>query len=265
MKQTRIAITFMLVMTLVNPLFAQAAKQIQPLEDKSLTVAEYEKLGMPSVKKKWILDDYKKAADIVSQLKKTPEKLPRFQSKTSGPVFAKFIDLNRMEDIIADSSSSSAAQMLISMEMVQCLKGIGMVYTSAAWPKYSLTVEQIELEEPMLAILVKAQVGARDFFESLDQSDSKYEFRKKSYISMQQGYGTVVGGMNVILTDHVYVSPESRKRHAEIMHKYVPDILNLLTDAQRVDYRSRLDKLAVSEKDHHIKKLLDQIVERVKP
>ncbi len=265
MKQISRVIAMLLVAALVNPLFAQAGKQVEPLEDKSLSVAEYEELGIPSIKKKWQLNDYKKAADVITQLKKTPEKLPRYQSKTSGTVFAKFIDTRGMERTIAENSHSVVEQMKLSMELVQCLKAIAMVYTTAAWPKNSLTVEQIELEEPMLAILVKAQTGMKEFFGSLDQSDPQYPAKKKSYGTMQQGYGTVIGGLIVVLADHVTVTPETRKRHVEIMNKYVPDILNLLNDDLRSNYRNRLEKFAGTEKDAHVKKLLDQMVSKVKP
>lgn len=264
-KQIKRVITLLLVVAMVNPLFAQTREQIEPLEDKSLTVAEYEKLGMPSIEKKWQLNDYKKAVGVVTQLKTTPERLPRFQSKTSGPVFAKFLDYRGMEEFIAQSANAPVDQLVISMELVQCLKDLGMVYARAAWPKHSLTVEQIELEEPLLILLIKAGVGAKKYFETLDQSDPDYPSKKQSYSTMQQGFGVVVGGMIIMLTDHTYVSPASRKRQAKIMHKYVPDIVNLLTDDQRSKYLNRLEKLAKSEKDAFIKKLLDQIVEKVEP
>jgi hypothetical protein len=265
MNQFIRVIPILLVVAWVDPLFAQTRKQIQPLEDKSLSVAEYEKLGMPSIEKKWQLNDYKKAVDVLTQLKSTPERLPRFQSKTSGPVFAKFLDIRGIEEFIAQSSHETIDQMVISMEVVQCLKGFGMIYARAAWPKHSLTAEQIELQEPVMILLVKAQASSKKYFEALDQSDAEYPAKKQSYASMQRGFGIIVTGMIIMLTDRAFVTPESRIRQAEIMHKYVPDVLNLLTDDQRADYRNRLHKLAGSEQDTHVKKLLDQIVLKVKP
>jgi hypothetical protein len=243
---------------------AQTGKYIEPVKDESLTAAEYEKLGMPSIEKAWTANDLQKAAAVIKNLKKTPEKLPRYQSKTSGAVFQKFIDLKETEAIV-QSAKTDVEQMMKHMELMMPVKEIMAVYGSAAWPTRSLTVEQIELGEPLLFHMMKAQKKATAFLATFDPNDETYPVRKQGLEKVQVNLGTMVASTIIILTDHTSVRPETRLRHSSIMRTYVPDILNGLNAKMRTDYRNRLLKFAATEKDSKVKEQLDQLLEKVTP
>jgi hypothetical protein len=62
-------------------------------KDLSLTVKEYQKLGMPDQKKIWSEKDYIKAIATLSNLKfSDPLSLPRKNSRKSGAVFSRFFN-----------------------------------------------------------------------------------------------------------------------------------------------------------------------------
>src|SRR5690348_15115169 len=62
----------------------------QPVIDQSLTVDEYSRWGMPSIKGAWTADDMVAASNALSgSFTINPAHLPRFQSSRSGELFAK--------------------------------------------------------------------------------------------------------------------------------------------------------------------------------
>lgn len=254
-------ISFVLLLGISSGLIAQdtgksvEARQIEPLEDKSLTPEEYEKLGMPSIKTVWQPQSYQQALTVLEKLKATPEKLPRLESPQSGAVFARLIDRAGMQATL-EKQAEGKDRMMMAMNYLQPLSKMQMVYAAAAWPKHSLAREQVELIEPLLAITSMAMKESNDFYKTLDPNDSTYPVRKRGFESMHKNLSTMLTGIYVCLGDKVFSKPATRVRLTNIMTMYVPKILSLLPAEQRSDSQNRLESLISKETDPAVRQAM---------
>ncbi len=223
-------------------------RQIEPLEDHSLTPQEYEKLGMPSFKKDWQPQDYQQALMVLEKLKATPGKLPRLNSPASRAVFARLIDRAGMQAVL-EKVEPGKEQMMLAANYLKPLSKLQMVYAYAAWPGHSLAVEQVELIEPLLWLSRTAIKESKDFFKTLDPNDPTFPVRKRGFESMNKNLNVVLTGVYVCLGDRVYSKPATRVRLTNIMTTHVPEMLSLLPEDLREDSQRRLEGLISKETD----------------
>lgn len=260
-----IALFFLLACTHAAA-FAQSktvvGKPVDPLEDKSLTTEEYYRLGMPPVERRWTREDLQKAVAVLTKLKPTPEKLPRFQSPQSGEVFAKLLDREAAK-LVMENGQSPPEQIVEINGYLQPIAGALQIYAMAAWPRRSLAVEQVELAEPMLFLVVHVIREANLFQKSLDPSDPTYRTRQQGFDKMRSGMGQVVVGLLVSMGDKVYSQPATRVRLAGILKEYLPAILAELPDTLQRDYRGRIVRLAERETDSQVKDVLDAMLSKI--
>ncbi|HQR07649.1 MAG TPA: hypothetical protein PLN21_12550 [Gemmatales bacterium] len=224
------------------------ARQVEPLEDKSLTPEEYQRLGMPSVKKDWDGKNYLQALSVLEKLKTTPEKLPRHESSKSGQVFARLSDRAGMQAAL-EKLEPGKERMMEAMNYLQSQSKMLMLYSVAAWPRRSLVVEQIELTEPLLYIATLAMKESQEFYKTLDPNDPTFSVRKRGFENMHKNMSSMLTGVYVCLGDRVYCKPATRVRLTNIMSTYVPNILSLLPAELREDSQRRLEALISKETD----------------
>lgn len=75
--------------------FGDARARTQEPADRSLTVAEYEALGIPATDHRWSADELGTAVSLLARLaEKHPEQLPRYESARSGPVFHRLVEFD---------------------------------------------------------------------------------------------------------------------------------------------------------------------------
>jgi len=238
------------------------ARQIEPLNDKSLMPEEYEKLGMPSTKKEWQPQAYQQALAVLEKLKATPEKLPRLDSPQSGAVFAKLSDRAGMQAML-DKQEATKDRMLMAMNYLQPLSKMQMIYASAAWPRHSLAREQVELVEPLLAITSMAMKDTNEFYKTLDPKDPTYPVRKRGFENMHKNMSTMLTGVYVCLGDKVFSKPATRIRLTNIMTLYVPQILSLLPAELRDDSLQRLKVLITKETDPEVQQAMKELTAKL--
>jgi hypothetical protein len=233
-------------------------KPVDPLEDKSLTTEEYYRLGMPPVERRWTKEDLQKAMAVLTKLKATPEKLPRFQSPQSGEVFAKLLDREAAK-LVMENGQSPTEQLVEINGYLQPVAAALQLYALAAWPRRSLAVEQVELAEPLLFMVVHAIREANLFQKSLDPSDPTFRTRQQGFDKMRNGMGQVTLGMFISMGDKVYTQPATRVRLAGILKQYLPAILAELPENVQRDYKGRIARLAERETDEKVKSVLEEL------
>ncbi len=73
-------------------------------QDPSLSISEYQNMGVPDPGVNWGSNDYSKAFESLFKLKlQQPYALPKMESKRSGVLFARLIDLKNLEFLHDDS------------------------------------------------------------------------------------------------------------------------------------------------------------------
>ena len=95
-------------------LIATGCKE-QSQQDNSLSLQEYRKIGMPDPEKSWGSHDFSLAFSVLEDVKTSqPHKLPMMDSKKSGRIFSRILDMDNLQFI--DNSEMPIAEKLRRME-----------------------------------------------------------------------------------------------------------------------------------------------------
>lgn len=149
------------------------------LADRSLSTAEYVRLGMPAPDKVWTVAETATASRVLTDLAKNdPGKLPRFEHRLSGEMFARLISDETLE-ALARKDVSVNARYAAGSDYGHAFSQIVDEYSSVSSANKGLTTEFVELYAKALRFMSRQMdlIDAR--LSTVDKSNARYNERMK--------------------------------------------------------------------------------------
>jgi hypothetical protein len=154
-------------------------------KDLSLTVKEYQKLGMPDHNKIWSIQDYTKALTTLSNLRLyNPLSFPRKYSKKSGSVFNRFIDTENLS-FINDKNLSLSDKALQVQYFAGFQNDLRRMYTDELKSEQYYAKELIDIDVYGLSVYKKMFDVAGEIMKSNEESVASM---KSGLKAVQFGY-----------------------------------------------------------------------------
>lgn len=199
-------------------------------KDLSLTVKEYQALGMPDPDKIWATQDYLKAHGTLSNLRmKDPLAFPRKHSRKSGSVFRRIINKENLT-YINDTTFSLRDRALEIMNFSSLLNNLSYMYTDNIKSEQNYKEELIDID--IFELYVREKM--------LDLAGQIMNSKKQSDIIMQSGTGSVISGyvvlISIILGDQVKSNVYSSRdldRLSKEVSRSIKDYLHWLGPAEK--------------------------------
>lgn len=216
---------------------------IDSIPDQSLPAMEYITLGIPSYDRNWVGQDMAVAAKKLQALaNQSPEKLPRFGSKRSGPMFARIVSADNLM-FFQSRSLPLATRFPQALEYGASLNLILKVYLAARVDNKVAGNELIELLGAQLRTVQVQLELVDEFVPTLSKDDPKYPVRMAGLDKMRKGLAELIAGTITTLTEAQFYDVATRAKLLEYCRQTFPNILPKLTAASQQEMLLRLDAL----------------------
>ena len=181
--------------------------------DHSLTLVEYQELGMPDYSKVWSMEDYSNAFFVLNTLKyKQPKALPARESEKSGALFSRMINIDNLS-FLEDETLPLYAKADMIKWFVNTLMELKVAYTIIG------TKRQYYVRELMDIDIFRVRVAQ----EMLDLGSEINESEDPSDVVMQSDYPKIQLMYLNILTELF-----EQQQHTSL---YPEQTLELLSDS----------------------------------
>jgi hypothetical protein len=223
-----------------------------PASDRSLPADEYITLGMPSYDREWVGQDMAvAAAKLQAMAKKSPEKLPRFGSNRSGPVFAENFNFFRSRSLPLGTRFPQF------LDYTDALNAIVKLYASARTTNKEWAAELVELSGAMLRALQLELELVDELIPTLAKDDPTYSVRMAGLEKMRGGLALVISGSLTTLTETQVFDADLRAKLVDYCRETFPQILPRLTAASEQEMLRRLDELVDNPS---VREFRDQVI-----
>ncbi len=181
--------------------------------DHSLTLVEYQELGMPDYKNVWSMEDYSNAFYVLNTLKyEKPKALPARESEKSGVLFSRMISIDN-PSFLQDETLPLHAKADMIKWFVNTLMELRVVYTNVGMKRQYNVQELIDIDIFRVRVAQKMLDLGNEINESEDPSD----------VSMQSDYPEIQKMYLNILTELL-----EEQQHTSL---YPEQTLELLSDS----------------------------------
>jgi hypothetical protein len=215
----------------------------EDLEDRSLTTDQYVKLGLPKCDRPWSSADMSRAAKVLTEIaKRDPRELPRYESATSGKVFARITSDENL-DSIRKKSWPVSVRTGFALQYLHAAASIGKLYGAAAIEQKAASDEMTEILGLTLRIAVTLKDLSDEVLPTLDEKDPTYAVRVKGLKQMTAGLGPVLQGLMTQALTTKKLKPETQTRMLEYLDKTLPSLVKVLPAKAREDVREKLKTL----------------------
>ncbi|MBK9262330.1 MAG: hypothetical protein IPM54_21315 [Polyangiaceae bacterium] len=215
--------------------------------DPTLSPAEYEARGMPSIQNPWTAIDYQlAAAALVAIAEENPAHLPRLNSKQSGPVFRRIVS---REDLLVyanrniDWDLRRASLMAIHESMLSVLA----VYARAFSANRALQREILELSvkdsHSVIAMWNLVDELPKDLLKKTARNPSPALLLDE----LQDGTPNMVRATVLLIELCEENSVPTCIWHAGELIHVLPPLIERITPERQAEARQRIAKLAASE------------------
>ena len=193
---------------------AQAGPTAAP--DNSLTVKEYVDAGVPPIDKAWTPEDYKKAGTALEAIAKGDvTKLPRFNSKNSGELFAHITSQKNLE-LFGDKTVPVETRAEKTRTIVSYLP-VFVVYANAIKPDQTFDAETLELG----GFILRAELAAAQVITELKAAHNIVD-DNEGFKATRAGYAQTVGGVLEFMMDHANIRTSETVRFIAKLKEFLP-------------------------------------------
>ncbi|MEQ8785812.1 MAG: hypothetical protein RIC55_05915 [Pirellulaceae bacterium] len=231
----------------------------KPPADTSLTAAEYRRLGVPNIDQPWSGADMSVAAQAIASIaRRNPSELPRYQSKHSGEVFSRLTADENLEQF-RDASRPIEQRLPEGLAYFQGMQGVVNAYLPAFQQQKTGGVEMIELLGAIMKAAVMMDDLASEFMPKLDPRDPSYPVRIEGMRTMKRGFGQMVDGSLITLTESNAYTVAERKQFIAHLKKALPKIVAGLSPEQREEIINKLKSHQQDPKLQDLQPDLDEL------
>jgi hypothetical protein len=230
-----------------SPSTAQPPSPTQELgttpPDRSLETDAYIAMGMPAPDRVWTVEDMIKVADVLTTLAaKDPGQLPRFKSPRSGQYFAR---ITSPEDLaqFRDPALSIKVRLPRAVEYSHATNRLLKLYLSH-FSKHEVGDEDmVGISTKLLRVTAVMSTLGGEFLPTLDKGDPSYAVRMQGLETVKRGFGGIVIGSLMTLTETDAYRAEARARLLDVMIETFPTIVPWLLPGSRTEMLIRLEKM----------------------
>lgn len=240
---------------------APGPSQVSPpappaVEDRSLGLAQYVELGIPSAEGSWDGEDYVLAAQALAAIaQKNPAELPRYRSTRSGPLFARLTAFENV-DAIEKLEVAPLARVQLAGSVMEPVSQILMLYIGANATSGSFATEMIELQSFI-------SHAAAEMMEAIDRVPLTGIRNREAFESgmaqIRTGLGSVVIGALTTLSERKVYSDEDRLRFLGTLKQDLPRLVPQLASTTQKEVPARLETLLADEPSPEVKRELEAL------
>lgn len=231
--------------------------------DLSLTVQEYEKLGVPTVERLWNSGDLAKAAKVLAQIARDDAaELPRYGSPKSGKVFARITSDENLDQIRA-KAIPAAIRMGFALQFMQACSSVSKSYASGMLRQKTGGDEAAELVGLNLRIAVVMSGIVEEFMTTLDKKDSTYSTRLSGLKQMKAGMSTILQSAIMQASEPKALKPETLDRLLKAFDTTFPALFKAVPPSVRKETLAKLRELSEKPEYASHRTLLDPILEKL--
>lgn len=233
------------------------------LDDRSLTTAQYIKLGLPKCGRPWSSSDMSRAAKVLTEIaNRDARELPRHQSPKSGQVFARITADDNL-DGLRKKSFPVTIRTGFALQFLHAATSIGKLYGTLAVEEGAASEETTELIGLTLRIATALKGLSDEVLPTLDKNDPTSATRLKGLKQLTTALGPVLqGALNQALASKK-LKPETRTRMLKYMDQTLPDLVKVIPPKAREEVLAKLKTLSerpeFAEHQQDIKPLLDKL------
>jgi hypothetical protein len=227
-------------------------------------VAYYVEQGVPAPDRPWAFTDYERAAQALQRLgAERPELLPRHDSLSSGPVFARLASEESLA-VARDRRQSLQVRVTSTLQVAQAVTSLLKLYLSAH-------ARQPDFMPELTRLMVFSLASGATMFDVIaeapvppDGSADRAQY-DKGRDQMAQGLATSLGGLLTTLSDLNAVAEPERLLLVEGLHIHATRHVSMLSAHTRQEFRGRLRSLAAAESSPAVRAQLEAFGEKLKP
>lgn len=240
----------------------QVAEVPEP-EDLSLSVDEYQKLGIPSIRRPWNSLDMTKAAKVLAEIAvDDPARLPRYNSPKSGKVFARMTSDDNLEQL-RTSKIPAALRLPSGLQFMQASSSFGKSYATGLLKRKTGGDEAAELVGLNLRIAVAMSGLAEEIVMSLDKKDPSFTKRIGGMKEVQSGLSTILQSAILQASETKALNSGATRRLLAILDETLPTLIRAVPPAVRKETLAKLREMSEKPEFEKHKKLLDPILDKI--
>ncbi|MFM8252511.1 MAG: hypothetical protein ACKOBW_13020 [Planctomycetota bacterium] len=241
----------------------QPAAKAAAEEDLSLTLEEYQKLGVPAVDKSWTGSDMAAAAQVLKRLAARDERqLPRSQSERSAALFARMTSAKDLQPL-SDRQVPLNERLGSTLTYMDGTNQILLIYLRGFQTQKVRDTEVLELMAHIFRLSVAVQDRADELLPTLDKNDPKYPARMQGFNQMKQGLATTVSGGLTTVTERQHYRTEELRRFTKVLQETLPKIVPRLLPEAQTETIKKLEKMQRDRALQDLKPDLSELVTKV--
>jgi hypothetical protein len=231
--------------------------------DLSLTIAEYEELGIPSCRRLWNSGDMAKAARVLADIAENDAaKLPRLDSPRSGKVFARITSDDNLDQVRA-GSLPKAIRMGFGLQFMQAAISIKKTYSSGLRQEKTGGEEVAGLVGLNLRIAVALSRLVDEFASTLDKNDPALAQRLSGLKEMKSGMSTILLGALSQATESKALDSTARRSLLKSFDETLPVLIRSIPPSIRKDAVAQLKELSEKPEYAQHKMLMDSLLDKL--
>jgi hypothetical protein len=229
------------------------------VEDHSLTIDEYLRLGMPAPDRAWSPQDYSQAATVLKSIaQKNPRELPRSGSPASGKLFERIASTENLAPLLDEKLSLDTRMPM----MIGYLDGSRQVMTDYLDPATRGFVFDSEVAGLMglMLKLGETSIGlGNKFMASVPKDDPKMSVRQEGFSKMKSGLVTTFDGAIISLSETNFYGTPARLKVCGYLRDTLPSVINEFPSNVQSEIPVRIGRLQEIESDAQMKKELEEL------
>ncbi len=227
--------------------------------DNSLTEAQYLSMRVPPSHFPWGAVQYSQAVDSLSPVcKADPRLLPRFRSKNSGALFARFVAAENLNSL-TNKSVPPYARARLGLDTTQSVLRLLVLYEAGSKPESSFDAEVLELGLHLIR-LMRVGVGLCDeLAASVPVNDNNAVALAHAWDQLRTLIRRACHGILKIFTERNRYRLETLTRFARELKGVLPSLIAYLLPDDRKELLLCLQDLIDNEKDAELKAALIEL------
>ena len=247
------------------PVVPTQRNQRDPLPDNSLTTTHYIQLGLTAPDRPWMGGEFADIAMIIGKLAEhDATQLPRFQSSTSGQIFARLVSKQNL-DFYRNASMPLQQRIQDIIAHTQGLNTVLWRYVTISTQRSGLEGEIVELAGAMMHVSVIMQELTDELLPQLDPTDPTYPTRMQGLERLKNGFAITFAGALQMLEETDRYEIKDLQRLLGHLQATLPEITPHLNEGSQLENLVRIEELIKKSEVKELKPGLETLYAQLNP